>query len=84
MNKIIEDLPKNDNVIQNIRQPQTFLYFLHKRKLKKIEDKETGSLVHLKNISEELKTDDKSVLFTEEKISDGLFKRLKKSQYCKL
>ena len=63
--------------------PQTFLHFLHKRKIKKIEDKKTGSWARLKNIFEERKTDDKSVLFTEEKISDGLFKRLKKSQYFK-
>ena len=53
------------------------------KKLKKMEDKKAGSLARAKNIFEELKTDDKSILSTEEKTNDRLFKRLKKSQYLK-
>ena len=44
-----------------------------------MEDEKTGSLAWEKNIFEEVKTDDKSVVFPEEKINDTLFKRLKKS-----
>ena len=43
-----------------------FLYL--EKKNKKMEHKKTGSLARAKNIFEELKTDDESVLFTEEKI----------------
>ena len=53
------------------------------KKTKKVEDKKTGFLARTKNIFEELKTDDKSVLLTEEKINERLFKRLKKYQYSK-
>ena len=48
-----------------------------------MEDKKTGSLAHAKNIFEELKTNDNSVLFTKEKINDRLFKKLRKSQCLK-
>ena len=40
-------------------------------------------LVQAKNIFEELKTDKNSVLFTEDKINDRIFKKLKKSKYVK-
>lgn len=69
------------NFIQNISQAQIFLHL--EKKTKKVEDKKTGFLARAKNIFEELKTDDKSALLTEEKINERLFKRLKKYQYSK-
>ena len=50
-----------------------------------LKNKKTGSkqkiLQDAKAIFESLKTDEKSVLFSEEKISLKLFKKLKKSTY---
>ena len=58
--------------------------FLHlEKKTKQMEDIKTGSLACAKSVFQELKTDHKSALFTEEKINDRLFRRLKKSQDLK-
>ena len=48
-----------------------------------MEDKKYKLLVQAKNIFEENKTDESSVLFTEDKINDRIFKKLKKSKYVK-
>ena len=48
-----------------------------------MEDKKYKLSVQAKNIFEELKTDESSVLFTGDKINDRLFKKLKKSKYVK-
>ena len=44
-------------------------------------EKKEGRMNEAKAIFEKLKTDVNSVLFTEEKINNHLFKRLKKSPY---
>ena len=41
------------------------------------------TLEEAKNIFENLKTDTKSILFSEEKLNMGLLKKLKKSDYSK-
>ena len=48
-----------------------------------MEDKKYMLLVQAKNIFEELKTDEKNVLFTEDKINDRIFKKIKISKYVK-
>ena len=48
-----------------------------------MEDKKYKLSVQAKNIFEELKTDESSVLFTGDKINDILFKKLKKSKHVK-
>ena len=48
-----------------------------------MEDKKSKVLIQARNIFEKLKTDDNSVLFTEEKITQHLFKKLKTSSYSK-
>ena len=45
-------------------------------------EKKEGKINEVKAIFEKLKTDVNSVLFTEEKINNNLFKRLKKSSYA--
>ena len=46
-------------------------------------DKKLDLLAQAKNIFEDLKADDSSVLFTEDKINGRLFKKLKKSSHIK-
>ena len=53
----------------------SFLFFKMKNKPKTLEE--------TKKEFENLKTDPKSVLFSEEKINKGLFKKLKRSTYLK-
>ena len=43
-----------------------------------MEDKKSKLLLQVRNIFEKLKTGDNSVLFTEEKITQYLFRKLKK------
>ena len=48
-----------------------------------MENKKLDLLAQAKNIFEDLKTDDSHVLFTEDKINDKIFKKLKRSSHNK-
>ena len=84
MDKIIENLPSTNDDFYIIHETGTNAFSLS-REDGKTENK-AKILQEAKNILEKLKTDHKSVLFSEEKIYKWLLKKLKKiilsSIYC--